>query len=425
MNSYTSNTRAIARPNLTNLVRKVCIPAPLMSEIDAFGLKGLARDVIYWIVYRSVTHKKGKQPIACKVLDKGLSAYARRRIKDFIKQSNYLIESPGRYQTSERSLCYELNPNTVTIERQHNNGSVGGRVVWRSVDFGCLLGRVRVAWDVLGYEQSVYDAQWSLEQVDEPAFPLESVTGDELKKNGVCLKKRRKSGTSDYDQLAHEHRLAMSRFWNDRMSGIFRRDGRQYHSGLSIPRWIRRRVIRFQSKSETVDVSGCYIWIMAARHRRSRVRAGLDTKKVDELLELIETGQFYSRLSEVAGCDVGDAKTQFQIFCLFGDLEKSRLWFALRELCPGVCGDIQWWRDQPCGASRLSDMLQRGEGNLIDPLVRYLVSNGVPAVRIHDGIEVPEGAAKMAADWLSERSRELYGRSCRVSVVVNGVKTHV
>lgn len=407
------------------LTRRVCIPAGLLAELEAFGLREIDRDVIYWIVFRSLTSKKGKTPINTRVLDASLGSHSRRRIKAFLSQSAFLIQSPGGYDPGARSKCYEINPHTVVILRQHDNdmGSVDGGLgmlvdgIWRSINFGSLLGKIEACWLKLGFDRSKKDAAWSLGQVDEPTLSPDAVTAQELKSREISPKKASKKRSADYDAMAEVHRATLSRWWNDRMSGIFRRDGRQYSVATCLPRWIRREVIRYQGQSETVDVSAAYIWILAARHRRHRVRSGMNTTQVDALLDLIEGGRFYDELASRAGCEATDAKRQFQIFCLFGDIGKHRLWWALESLCSGVCDDIRWWRNQTCGASRLADMLQRAEGGLIDPMVSNLVDRGIGGVRIHDGAVIAAGSGNEASEWLANHSRAIYGRACRVKVM--------
>jgi hypothetical protein len=53
---------------------------------------------------------------------------------------------------------------------------------------------------------------------------------------------------------------------------------------------------------------------------------------------------------------------------------------------------------------------------MTDGLIDWLVSGGIPAVQIHDGAIVPAGVADIAASWLREHSRKMFGRSCVVKV---------
>jgi len=155
------------------------------------------------------------------------------------------------------------------------------------------------------------------------------------------------------------------------------------------------------------------------------VRRGLDTSGIDAELELIESGNLYATLAAIAGlpyetdAEKKIVKRDTQMYCLFGPIGWHPLWKALQTISPGICRDIQWWRSQSGGATRLAHFLQRGEGALMtDGLIHWLASGGIPAVQIHDGAIVPAGVAVIAKDWLSQHSRNMFGRSCRVKLSI-------
>ncbi|MEJ7591117.1 MAG: hypothetical protein WKF77_06175 [Planctomycetaceae bacterium] len=141
-------------------------------------------------------------------------------------------------------------------------------------------------------------------------------------------------------------------------------------------------------------------------------------------MDLIESGELYPTLAEMADMPYETdseklkLKRDFQCFCLFGPIGFHGLWRALQSICPGVCRDIRWWRNQAGGATRLAHMLMRAEGALLtDGLVRHMVASGIPSVQIFDGSIMPAGAAPMAEEFLKSESRRQYGRSCRVKIV--------
>ncbi len=389
--------------SIANQVRNVAVPRILADELEAAKLPERSRLVILYVIYRYYMRRSRCQPINQRVLDAGISAHERKKIMHYIRNSKFIrAAANGSYREGERSIAYEVkdiplsNAFTKRQHKKHRRRAGAGcaaegvcpwgncvDVVWVTVNFGVLLNCVLNAWKKLGYDKAVYDAEWSLSQVDE----TDSAVSKKLFDRGRSVRK----------------------------------DGRIYSPATNLPRSLRRRLVRFNGKAEYVDVSACYPWLLAAIHRRSRWRAGLDTTEVDRLMDLIESGQFYEALAKIAGLPYGSAsdkdkiKGDFQKFCVFGPIGWHPLWRALQSICPGVCNDIRWWRSQQGGKTRLAHMLMRAEGALMtDGLIRYLVGCGVPAVQIHDGAIVPAGRALEAAAWLQELSRGRYGRSCRV-----------
>lgn len=400
-----------------SLVRRVCIPVSIMREIDAADLHGIVKDLILWIVYRCLTTRARCCAIHQGLIDASLNSDRRKQLMRFIKASAHIRPaSRGLYRPGRQARRYELHGLQIIAESeyQHNNeivcdgdlGLVCGDVEWRSVDFGPLMRKIEAGWLKLGWDRSRIYAEWSLAMVDDSP----------MTKSDVVSEARESS-------KAEQHATQHQRYVDRTTDGVFRKDGRVYTSVTSLPKWIRERVVTFGGDSETVDISCCYLWILAAEHRLSLVRRGRDTTEVDTLLDMIERGDFYRGIAESAGVSASDAKREFNTFCLFGPIGWHPLWHALREICPGICCDIEWWRSQSGGATRLAHFLQRGEGVLMtDGMIDWLVSGGVPAVQIHDGAILPAGVAHVAADWLSEHSQRVFGRACRVKVTEN-VKT--
>ncbi len=360
----------------------------------------------------------------CKVLcdpqgliDAALNSDRRKQLMRFLTTSAYIRPaSRGLYRPGRQARRYELHGLQIVSESeyQHNNemvcdgdlALVCGVVVWRSVDFRPLLEKIEAGWLKLGWDRSRIFAEWSLAMVDDSPMTKADVVSEARE-------------SSKAEQHAAQHQ----RYVDRTTDGVFRKDGRVYTTVTSLPKWIRERVVTFGGGSETVDISCCYLWILAAEHRLSLVRLGRDTTEVDTLLEMIERGDFYRVIAESSGVSSSEAKRQFNTFCLFGPIGWHPLWHALQAICPGICRDIEWWRSQPGGATRLAHFLQRGEGALMtDGLIDWLVSGGVPAVQIHDGAILPAGVAAIAADWLGEHSQRVFGQACRVKITEN-VKT--
>ena len=413
MTEVSNSDSAESIQSTTKLVRRVAIPEPLFAEIEAADLHGILKDLVYWVIYRCLTTRAKSCAVHQGLIDASLNSDRRKQLMRFINASKFIRPaSNGLYRPGRQSKRYELHSLSILSESeyQHNNemvcdgdlSSVDGGVVWRCVDFAPLLGDISIGWDKKGWDRSVLNAEWSLLQCDASTLTEADIAAEK----------------ADEPAVASQHAAQHERYCNKTTDGIFRKDGRVYTSVTSLPKWIRERVVKFSGESETIDVSCCYLWQLAAEHRVSLVRRGLDTSEVDALLTMIERGDFYRVIAESAGVETSEAKREFNTFCLFGPIGFHPLWHALNEICPGICRDIRWWRSQPGGATRLAHFLQRGEGSLMtDGLIDWLVSGGIPAVQIHDGAIVPAGVADVAADWLSQHSIQIFGRSCRVKIM--------
>lgn len=399
----------------SKFVRRVVIPEPLYAEIEAANLHGIVKDLVYWIIYRCLTTRAQCCAIHQGLIDASLNSDRRKQLVKFLNASQYIrAASRGLYRPGRQSKRYELHNLAILKEEyQHNNETVSdgalssavGGVVWRSVDFGPLLGAIGVGWVKKGWDRAKQNAEWSLERVDDSALTDSDIVTEK----------------AEEPAKAEQHVAQHQRFVERKTDGVFRKDGRVYSTATSLPRWIRERVVKFNGESETIDVSCCYLWVLAAEHRASLVRRGLDTTEIDSLLEMIERGDFYRAIAESAGVETSEAKREFNTFCLFGPIGFHSLWHALQSISPGICRDIRWWRSQPGGATRLAHFLQRGEGALMtDGLIDWLISGGIPAVQIHDGAIVPAGVAEVAAEWMAEHSKNVFGRSCRVKIQKNG-----
>lgn len=411
-----------ANPILEKYVRKFAIPKEVMEEIEASDLAGYAKLLVYWIIYRSLTTRARSCAIHQGLLDACVGHRVRKALVKFIKASSFIFPaSKGLYRAGRQCRRYELTGVDITYyDVDHHNSDLpplggdlalvgGGGVAWRTVDFSDLMERIFRGFQIKNWNDSLEKAMWSISQLDEPVLTQEDIiehVGD--------------------DSQAESQIQSHERYCDASAGRVMRKEGRTYTPVTSLAKWIREREIRFQQQYESLDISCCYPWVLAAEHRLSCERRGLDTTDVNALMDLMETGKFYEKIAELAGVSTEDAKADFQQFCIFGPIGWHGLWKALRTLCPGLCRDIQWWRSQAGGSTRLAYFLQRAEGQLMtDGLIDWLVSGGLPAVQIHDGCIVPEGAAHFAAEWLKNRSAEVYGRSCRVSVVVGGVKSYV
>lgn len=425
--SYTTDAKACnskksdsCEESGSTLLRKVPIAAELWQEIEAAELHPVVKTLVYWIIYRCLTTRAARCVIHQSLLDVAYNSDRRKELIAFIKKSRYIRPaSNGSYRAEKYAKSYELhNLDLQREEYQHNNemmcddgalSVVADSVVWRSVDFGCLLDVMRKGWERKGWNRSKLNAEWSLEAVDESTLTKEQI-----------LEKM-----ADEPEKAEQHAAQHQRYCDKRTDGIFRKDGRGYSSATSLPRWIRDLVVRFSGSAESIDMRSFYPWALVAERRVYLVRSGLDTTQEDQLMDLIDRGEFYRTMAELADLPFETSEQQrtlkrdFQRFCLFGPIGWHTLWKALQKIAPGVCKDIRWWRSQPGGATRLAHFLQRAEGHLMtDGLIDWLVSGGIPAVQIHDGAILPKGVGEIAAEYLKQRSKEIYGRSCAVKIEV-------
>ena len=440
---YTTLSSDVASPESeTNLVSLVAIPVEIMTEIDAYGLHGLAKDVVYWVIHRHMTIGRSTG-LHQGLLDKSVCPAIRKQVTDFIDSSGYVRPAlSGLYRRGAQAMRYHLiGVDHIAEALDHHNYERcckwdGGDeckcmdgVVWRTVDFRPLMRRIEGGFIKKGWDLARMNAEWSLNQADAPRM-----TDAEIIEHFTPIDADGEIGPTDPNDKVKvdAHQTAYETYRDRRTDRIHIRDGRTYTSVTSLPRWIREREVVFQGAAESLDISACYWWCLAADVRVSRIRHGLDTLEIDGMLDLIEGGEFYAAMA--AGADMPydtDAdkkavKEAVQTYCLFGPIGWHPLWRTLQSMCPQICKTIHWWHRQRNGRSELSYFLMRAEGQLMtDGLVRWLVSGGVPAIQIHDGAIVPVGAATVAAEWLSQHSRRIYGRSCRIKVVIDSVASYV
>ncbi len=438
MKQYTSDADDSAKAIAKKDAVKIAIPSGLMSELDASDMHGLSKDVIFWVVARTL-HADRTTGLHQRLLDKAIGDDARKAIITFIKQSRYIaVALQGKFEKGRQAKRYYLKgaENLVSHASQHNyegvscnDGCCVSGVVFRTVDFGPLFECVKNGFEILGWDQDRFQAEWSLSFVDEPTLDADEINADVIAKKAG---KDAETTSEKLEEIADSHRAAYERFKDERCDRITVRDGRSYTSVTSLPRWIREQEVKFNGASETFDISACYWFGLAATERQSMERYGLNLDEIDQFLDLIESGEFYGRLAAMADMPYETAdekrtvKQDVQKFCLFGPIGWHPLWRALREICPRICRTIQWWHRQQFGKSELAYFLQRIECQLMTRGVcRWLADAGLPAVQVHDGAVVPEGAAEVAAQWLSDHSLKLYGRRCRIAVTTTNGKSYV
>jgi hypothetical protein len=411
-------------------VRKVCLPSVLNAELQASDLHGPAKDVVFQIVEGCLTSREYSHPFNVKILTLAIGRRQTDAVSKYLNGSRFFrAASGGSYKVGAACRRYEvlcdrecdINPMDKTLSASAG-GIWTGDVVYRSIDFGPLMERIQTASERLGYGQSIKDAVNSLEHID-----IIVLTDQEIRdgaKDYLLAEKPRASRKKIKDTV-DGHLTSYRRFRDDPTKGVKRQNGRTYTTVTNLPRWIRRKVVRFKGAAATVDVSACYPWLLAAEYRQRLIRDGEDTTSVDSLLQIITSGRLYAELAERAKMPYGTpseqraVKAQTQQFCLFGRIGVHPLWWAMQELCPGFCQTIQWWRKQPGGATRLSNRLQRLEGQLMtDGIVRHLAELNVPVVQIHDAVIVPIEYAEQSERWLKDHSRELWGTECRVKVEI-------
>ncbi|MEJ7591118.1 MAG: hypothetical protein WKF77_06180 [Planctomycetaceae bacterium] len=246
MSTLYQSDDASSNTNPQNLKRLVCVPAALNAEIESSELTDLARAVIYRIIYRYYMSRSRCQLINQKVLDKAIKSSQRKAITNFIGESEYLQKAAnGSFCKGSRCIAYEvigidLDAKSPVNQRQHNYGAgfVGGcvddgycpwdgcvSVVWKWVDFG-MLDLLIVAWKKLGYDQSRFDAEWSLSQVDATDIPEDVIF--EAAKARVEEKLSRTAEDYEVLPIAETYAATVDRFAERRIIGLFRKDGRIY-----------------------------------------------------------------------------------------------------------------------------------------------------------------------------------------------------
>ncbi|MEQ9408975.1 MAG: hypothetical protein RIK87_14660 [Fuerstiella sp.] len=136
----------------------------------------------------------------------------------------------------------------------------------------------------------------------------------------------------------------------------------------------------------------------------------------DTLIDLLQTGDFYEHVADLAGHDWTDRaelKQEFQRHCLFGRSKKfgrHPLFVTLQRLAPSLAGYIMRRRMDRHGITRLAYELQRGEGWLmIDHAQAALTDADIPYVGVHDGVMVPESQAESFRELVLRQAHRLFG----------------
>ncbi len=380
---------------------EILISKELLTELDAADASSPVRDTVYWAVHQCQTTRAQYAGINQKLIETAYSSQVRRELVSFLKSSKEITPAQcGFYAVGRQCKRYEL-------KRQHYYGTGcdvdvdESEMVWITVDLREMMKRRFDGCVRLGWDRSRVQAEWSASKIDAPEISIEDA---------------RDLAPAE---VADAHVRAFLRYVQSKTVMAHRENGRMYSTITSLPRQIRKQAIRFDGKAEAFDISACYVWILSAENRLRSLRKGENVRDVDRLMDLIESGKFYSLIAESAGCSTAQAKADFQTFCLFGPIGWHPLWQALESICPSLCRDIRWWHSQRGGHTRLAFFLQRCEGHLmLDGVIDWLVSQGVPCVGIHDGAIVPEGVASVAAEYLRKRSKDIYGRACAVKVEV-------
>jgi len=412
-------------------VTKVCLPKALNLELEASELRGLEKDVILQIVDGCLRSREFSCPLNVQITRAAIGRRPADRVLDYLKTSPYFQAASGAsFVPGAACRRYE-----VLCEREGNidpaesslaadgGGRWVGDVVYRLIDFEELNTKRQAALAESVCGKSIEDAFFGLKHCD-----VIELSDDEIIKGATeqFLAGKPDSTRAKIKEVCECHLAIYHRYAENRMGEIVRKNGRTYSPVTSLPRWMRRLIVRFKGESATVDVSACYPWLLGAVHRQWLCRQdGVSTKQVDEYLEIIRGGQLYRRLAAEAGMpyetdsEQRAVKAQTQMFCLFGRIGRHPLWFALQEICPGVASYIRWWRSQSNGATRMAHRLQRLEGALMtDGIQKHMASQCIPCVQIHDAVIVPVQYGQLAEGWLRDYSRTLYGTECRVKVEI-------
>lgn len=439
---------SLSQPSLaddaTSRIVRVCIPAAIHAEIAASDLRELEKLIVYQIIYESATTTVQGKSISVKMLNKmpGIRDRGRARIKRFLKSSANFGWIPCEvderckrcefwfvkgFRLGARSMSHPV------VSAQHTSdvpcGVWCGDVVWRSVDLGLMDWMVVGAKKALGWDCAEKNAKTSIEEIELVGLPEsdDELMEEALKNIKVPIGRNKKNAEKkarEAREKAKAHAAQIRLFEADPTANIQRKSGRLYTRLTSLPRWARKRYVRFSGgrRAESVDIRCCYLWCLAAQLRQRRLRRGLDIETLNRLLELIESGGFYEAIAKRADIETSQAKKSFAVMCLFGDARlnhwgKNRLWFALDTICPEICDEISRWRRQTAGANRLAMHCQRLEGAImLNGLVPAMAEAGIACCTIHDGCLVPEGQGEYAAQVIRDRAASLFGRPCFVKV---------
>ena len=119
MSEILNSESGCTTPN-NRVVRKIPVLAGLIAELESSGLKGLQKDVVYWIISESFVSKAKCCAIHQGMLDIVLgSSVTRKKVIAFIKSSNYLrAASSGHYCKGVSERRYET---TYDIEITEQN----------------------------------------------------------------------------------------------------------------------------------------------------------------------------------------------------------------------------------------------------------------------------------------------------------------
>lgn len=396
---------------IASLTKTFPVPVSLLTEIEEANLPDAARLTILWIAYCCLVSKEECAPIHQRSLDQAFTSTTRRAFTQFIRTSTTMRKANnGHYKVGCQCLNYE-----ITVLRQHHNESVEGcgglwvgGVKYVTVDFGWYLESLRGAWEILGWD--------SVRIVMEGLIAADA---SELTEPEVEALSREESAAEGHSQEKTEARVvnavAAHRKYLSNDVKARRKDGRTYSVATLMPRWMRRKVVRFGGQAGVVDISACYIWMLAAGVRQKMERAGQDLTEIDRFLGIVESGRFYDEVSLRADMLVEDAKANFNTLCLFGPVGNNPLWWALEDMAPEVCREIKMWRRARGGASRLAKFLMRSEGAIMtDVVARGLAEAGVKNVQVHDAVVVPVEACEYARELVRIGSEHYFGRCCRV-----------
>jgi len=396
------------------MFKTILVPTEIQSEINDSDLSTIEKTVVYWLVWRCGILRHRGCPIHQRTLDVAIGQRHRMAVIRFIRASKFIQPAlKGLYRPHRQSIRYTITGVEAvyadSVEPAQHKSDIGVSLAWvgavefREVDFAELFEGVTKAWELFGWDTSKLFAEWGISQIDEPDLTMSEVR---------CLVDNGERSEESIEQQVDVYQ----RFMDDPAGGVFRKDGRVYSRLTSLPESVRTKVIRFGGEQAgSVDLSCCYVWILAAEHRQWLKKTGEDLSQVDAVLNMIGSRTFYKTIAEKSGIDEDVAKRSFATFCLFGPIGFHPMWHALRSMCPGICRTVEWWRKQQGGATHLAHYLQRAEGALMtDGVVHWLTSNRIPVVQVHDGCYVPREAVDSAVQYLKKRSVELFGTECFV-----------
>lgn len=288
-----------------------------------------------------------------------------------------LLTVDHAYQPGISSKRYSITSAAHTV--------IGAVVVGVSVDMAVLDVAIYEGWERIN-QRTIEQTEAALVKITVVGVPERKRS---LKTRAAKEIRARKPWLSQtkIETKAERHVSAIRRAQRDTVGRVRIRSHRIYHALSSLPQWARREYVR----------------------------------RVERLLDLIESGEFYVRMAQQARMSKNSAKQSFNTLCLFGGADeyfgRNKLWYALQDLCPEITAEILRQRKLHGSTSEFARHCQCLESLLVlRGALHDLTADGVPCIVLHDGMLVPPHDANRAEAYLRAKSVAVFGRECAVKI---------